>query len=95
MVNMSDRASVSESESEESGETMGRSLVALLEERREREGMTDGRFAETLGISPSLWSLVKAGKRPARWAILDAVLRVYPDLWNVCCRAFRRENGID
>lgn len=45
------------------GKRGNNNLVDVLEARREEEGMTQAEFAKVLGISPSLYSEVRSGKR--------------------------------
>jgi hypothetical protein len=56
-------------------------LVTRAEEIQRSYGMSDRRFArEILEIAPSLWCMVKAGKRPPTGRFALNLIRRFPDL---------------
>jgi len=59
-------------------------LIAALEEKREAESLSDGQFAEKLGISRPLYSLMRSKDGEFKGlALIKGTLRCYPDLLNL------------
>lgn len=54
------------------------SFVTWLDAQR-APGETDERFARSLGISHSYWSLLKAGKRNVTLLLVRAAVRRFPE----------------
>jgi hypothetical protein len=68
-------------------------LDKLKEKQSDKSGET---FAQELGISPSLWSLVKAGRRVPSRKVVNAALARWPELAYYLAedaRAGRNGNG--
>lgn len=61
---------------------MAKELAALIERLKEKQGnLSDADFAERLGISRQLWSLIKSGKHAEPGAkFLKAVVQTFPEL---------------
>lgn len=55
-------------------------IAEALEARRVADGLSGEQFARKLGISPAMWSRVRAGKLSGGRAFVLGVLRAYPDL---------------
>ena len=55
-------------------------LLAALRSKQATECLNDGQFAQRLGISKTLWSLISNGKSEPSYKMLRGVARVYPDL---------------
>ena len=51
-----------------------------LKAKQEVEGLNDQAFASKLGVSRTLWSLVKSGAREPGMKFVKAVMRTYPEL---------------
>lgn len=56
------------------------SLIEKLKEIQAREGLSDYKFADKLGVSPQLWQMTRTGKRDIGSVILKAVAKTYPEL---------------
>ena len=54
-------------------------LLASLEERQAAEQWDDQRMADELGISRSLWSLTRTGRRSVGMALLEGIGRRFPE----------------
>ena len=53
----------------------------LLDKLNERQGkLSNYKFAERIGITPSLWQMIKNGKREVGITLLRAILKAYPEL---------------
>lgn len=61
-------------------ESHSSNLIRLLAERQEELGLSDGQFAERLGISKALWHLHRSGKREPALSLLQAVVQRFPEL---------------
>ncbi len=57
-------------------------LIRVIEERRRMLGWTDERLARALGISRSLWSQVRSGRRRVTLEVVRGILRAFPDMEN-------------
>jgi transcriptional regulator with XRE-family HTH domain len=56
------------------------SLVAKLHERQLTLNLSDSEMAERLGISRQMWSFTKNGRRWVGFAILQGIVRGFPEL---------------
>lgn len=56
------------------------SLLEKLKEIQDKEGLSDYKFADKLGISHQLWQMTRTGKREIGLTILQGVRVVYPEL---------------
>lgn len=56
------------------------SLIEKLKEIQAREGLSDYKFADKLGISHQLWQMTRTGKREIGLTILQATMKAYPGL---------------
>jgi len=56
------------------------SLLEKLKEIQTREGLSDYKFSDKLGISHQLWQMTRTGKREIGLAVLQGTLRAYPEL---------------
>lgn len=52
-------------------------LAAVVEKQGDR---TNAEFATAIGISPSIWSRVRNGRRPIGRQVMMRILAVYPAL---------------
>ena len=55
-------------------------LLEALKARQRIKKMTDAQFSESLGVSRSTWSLVRAGQVKFNIPILRGILIAYPDM---------------
>lgn len=58
----------------------GQGLIEVVEERKQALGWTDEQLARVLGISRSLWSQVRSGRRRLTLDVVCGILRAFPDL---------------
>lgn len=56
------------------------SLIEKLREIQTREGLSDYKFADKLGVSHQLWQMTRTDKREIGLTILQGTLRAYPEL---------------
>jgi len=55
-------------------------LAETLEQRQQELGLSDGQFAQRLGISRPLWVATRTGQRAVALQLLRGVARAFPDL---------------
>jgi transcriptional regulator with XRE-family HTH domain len=55
-------------------------LIGKLKAKQQELGMTDPAFADRLGISRPLWTIVKNGQHEPGGKFLKAVMVTFPDL---------------
>lgn len=60
----------------------GQGLIEVVEERKQALGWTDEQLARALGISRSLWSQVRSGRRRVTLDVVRGILRAFPDMEN-------------
>ncbi len=58
----------------------GQGLIEVVEERKQALGWTDEQLARALGISRSLWSQVRSGRRRVTLEVVRGILRAFPDM---------------
>ncbi len=59
-------------------------IVQRLLSIQEKQALTDTSLSSQLGISRSLWWLIKTGQRKPGMKFLQAVIQVYPELTQDC-----------
>lgn len=65
-------------------QTRQEELLKALIEKKEQEGITsESDFAKRLGITRSIWSHTKNGRRGVTPSLCQAILRTYPDLTHI------------
>lgn len=57
------------------------SLIEKLKEIQTKEGLSDYKFAEKLGVSHQLWQMTRTSKRELGLAVLQGIIRAYPELY--------------
>ena len=57
-----------------------RFFVEAVEQKRLGEAMSQAEFARRLGVSPSMWSRIRAGKQEAPRQLLLRLIARWPDL---------------
>lgn len=55
-------------------------LREKLKEIQTREGLSDYKFADKLGVSHQLWQMTRTGKREIGLAVLQGIMRACPEL---------------
>lgn len=55
-------------------------LVEEIKKLQELRGLSDSRFAGSIGVDHSLWSKIKNGKALPGGKFLRGVMRTYPEL---------------
>lgn len=66
-------------------------IVDALLAKQTAEGLDDTGFAAKLGISTSMWTLIKTYKREIGGKPLRGIGRNYPDIWAMFPEIFRTE----
>lgn len=54
-------------------------LIAKLEKRQAKEGLSNREFADKLGVSSELLRLTRKGERNLGQALIRGIIRVYPE----------------
>ena len=68
-------------------------LLDSIKAAQEQKGWSDGEFSRQLGMSPSAWSRIQAGKREMGLDFIRAVARVFPELqWQLADYAIKGGN---
>lgn len=57
-----------------------RQLIESLQKRQHREGLRGSEMAERLGVSSAYWSRLLVGQRGIGLALIQGIVRAYPDL---------------
>lgn len=56
-------------------------LIRQLQRKRDLMGITNDAFArDYLAVSPAYWSLVRRRLRPLKGAVLEGIMRRFPEL---------------
>jgi len=55
-------------------------LLQTLKEKQRAEHLTDGGFAERLGISRQMWQFIREGRRGIGEKLLRGIIQAYPEL---------------
>lgn len=70
-------------------------LVNGIKACQERRGLSDSEFSRQLKIHPSLWSLIKRGKREPGVKVLKAIATKYPELHLAILNYLSKAGGAD
>lgn len=55
-------------------------LVVKIQQVQKESGLSDGAFADKVGIDRSTWSYIKSGKRRPGARVLSAIMKHFPQL---------------
>jgi len=55
-------------------------VIEQVEQRQIKEGLSDTRFAQKLGISRQMWEAILTGERQAGYKVWNGIIENYPDL---------------
>lgn len=70
-------------------------LVEALRQRQRREKLTDIALAGLLGVNHSTWSRIKSGDRRPGVKVLNAILRLYPEMSPLVSHYIANRNNHD
>ena len=68
-------------------------LIKRLSEIQDQQGLSNEAFARMLGVDRVTWSLTRRGKRPLGKRVIEAALRLRPELSYVYAQSLQDSTG--